>query len=254
VSWLPATVAAAAAAAACIRRERRQLTRTTADMFRLVPMVIILVRLQKRRSAVQHKMLSKLQALIDALHMRKCNHVCFGSTEPGTTASVSILPAVDIIHPSMLYSCCRSYNATCLFCPVLPHTSLQLVPFLELLLPLLLKLFPNMLPSTFEDKLKKEEEVKKRLVVKMEVAKFLQVRRLVATCVDEHVSSCEQRVNRRQGLQPSTVWPGARVAQQCSAPHSQQHRSSSSMDTATVANMRPQASSRCLSPAAHPAE
>jgi LETM1 and EF-hand domain-containing protein 1 len=44
-------------------------------------------------------------------------------------------------------------------------------------LPLLLKLFPNMLPSTFEDKLKKEEEVKKRLVVKMEVAKFLQVRR-----------------------------------------------------------------------------
>jgi hypothetical protein len=33
-----------------------------------------------------------------------------------------------------------------------------------------------MLPSTFEDKLKKEEEVKKRLVIKMEVAKFLQVR------------------------------------------------------------------------------
>lgn len=47
---------------------------------------------------------------------------------------------------------------------------------MELALPILLKLFPNMLPSTFEDKLKKEEEVKKRLVVKMEVAKFLQVR------------------------------------------------------------------------------
>lgn len=73
------------------RRERRQLTRTTADMFRLVPMIIILV-----------------------------------------------------------------------------------IPFMELALPLLLKLFPNMLPSTFEDKLKKEEEVKKRLVIKMEVAKFLQ--------------------------------------------------------------------------------
>ena len=38
-----------------------------------------------------------------------------------------------------------------------------------------LKLFPNMLPSTFEDKLKKEEELKKRLNVKLEVAKFLQV-------------------------------------------------------------------------------
>lgn len=74
------------------RRERRQLTRTTADMFRLVPMIIILV-----------------------------------------------------------------------------------IPFMELALPLLLKLFPNMLPSTFEDKLKKEEELKRRLVAKMEVAKFLQV-------------------------------------------------------------------------------
>jgi hypothetical protein len=58
---------------------------------------------------------------------------------------------------------------------LLDTNPLQLIPFLELALPLLLKLFPNMLPSTFEDKLKKEEEVKKRLVIKMEVAKFLQV-------------------------------------------------------------------------------
>ncbi|KXZ44449.1 hypothetical protein GPECTOR_67g289 [Gonium pectorale] len=73
------------------RRERRQLTRTTADVFRLVPLVVILV-----------------------------------------------------------------------------------VPFLEFALPLLLRLFPNMLPSTFEDKLKKEEEMKRRLGVKLELAKFLQ--------------------------------------------------------------------------------
>ncbi|KAI8468150.1 MAG: LETM1-domain-containing protein [Monoraphidium minutum] len=73
------------------RRERRQLTRTTADIIRLVPMVIILV-----------------------------------------------------------------------------------IPFMELALPLLLKLFPNMLPSTFEDQMKKEEDVKRRLVVKLEVARFLQ--------------------------------------------------------------------------------
>lgn len=51
---------------------------------------------------------------------------------------------------------------------------MQLVPFLEFLLPFALKLFPNMLPSTFEDKLKKEEELKKVVVAKMEVARFLQ--------------------------------------------------------------------------------
>ncbi|GIM07650.1 hypothetical protein Vretimale_11725, partial [Volvox reticuliferus] len=73
------------------RRERRQLTRTTADLFRLVPLVIIVV-----------------------------------------------------------------------------------IPFLEFALPFLLRLFPNMLPSTFEDKLKKEEEMKRRLAVKLELAKFLQ--------------------------------------------------------------------------------
>ena len=73
------------------RRERGQLTRTTADMFRLVPMLIFVV-----------------------------------------------------------------------------------VPFMELLLPVALKLFPNMLPSTFEDKLKKEEELKRSITARLEVARFLQ--------------------------------------------------------------------------------
>ena len=45
---------------------------------------------------------------------------------------------------------------------------------MEFLLPAAIALFPNMLPSTFEDKLKKEEHLKKRLTVKLEVAQFLQ--------------------------------------------------------------------------------
>ncbi|KAJ9505326.1 hypothetical protein QJQ45_005737 [Haematococcus lacustris] len=73
------------------RRERAQLTRTTADLFRLVPMIIIVV-----------------------------------------------------------------------------------IPFLEFALPVLLRIFPNMLPSTFEDKLKKEEELKRRLSLRLELARFLQ--------------------------------------------------------------------------------
>jgi LETM1 and EF-hand domain-containing protein 1 len=48
------------------------------------------------------------------------------------------------------------------------------IPFMELLLPVALKLFPNMLPSTFEDKLKKEEEMKQRIGARLEVARFLQ--------------------------------------------------------------------------------
>lgn len=48
------------------------------------------------------------------------------------------------------------------------------MPFLEFLLPVAISLFPNMLPSTFEDKLKKEEQLKKRLNAKLEVARFLQ--------------------------------------------------------------------------------
>lgn len=60
---------------------------------------------------------------------------------------------------------------------LVPMLVFVLVPFMELLLPVALKLFPNMLPSTFEDKLKKEEELKKRVLAKLEVARFLQVSR-----------------------------------------------------------------------------
>jgi LETM1 and EF-hand domain-containing protein 1 len=86
------------------RRERRQLTRTTADMFRMVPMLIFLV-----------------------------------------------------------------------------------IPFMELLLPVALTLFPNMLPSTFQDKLKEEEKMKKKLRLKLEVASFLQ------DTVDEMASGIKQK-------------------------------------------------------------
>jgi hypothetical protein len=46
---------------------------------------------------------------------------------------------------------------------------------MEFLLPFALRIFPNMLPSTFENKLKKEEELRKRLALKLDVARFLQV-------------------------------------------------------------------------------
>ncbi|KAF9361787.1 hypothetical protein BGX26_011782 [Mortierella sp. AD094] len=57
---------------------------------------------------------------------------------------------------------------------LIPFSVFLIVPFMELLLPVALKLFPNMLPSTFEDKFAEEEKKKKLLKMRLEMAKFLQ--------------------------------------------------------------------------------
>ncbi|XP_048649170.1 mitochondrial proton/calcium exchanger protein-like [Marmota marmota marmota] len=57
---------------------------------------------------------------------------------------------------------------------LVPLLAFVVVPFMEFLLPVALKLFPNMLPSTFETQSIKEEKLKKKLRVKLELAKFLQ--------------------------------------------------------------------------------
>ncbi|MBZ3891198.1 LETM1 and EF-hand domain-containing protein 1, mitochondrial [Sciurus carolinensis] len=57
---------------------------------------------------------------------------------------------------------------------LVPLLVFVVVPFMEFLLPVALKLFPNMLPSTFETQSIKEEKLKKKLRVKLELAKFLQ--------------------------------------------------------------------------------
>ncbi|KAJ6804533.1 LETM1 and EF-hand domain-containing protein 1, mitochondrial-like [Iris pallida] len=57
---------------------------------------------------------------------------------------------------------------------LVPVAVFLVVPFMEFLLPVALKLFPNMLPSTFQDKLKEEEALKRRLNARIEYAKFLQ--------------------------------------------------------------------------------
>lgn len=90
----------------------------------------------------------------------------------------------------------------------MPMLVFLVVPFMEFLLPVALRLFPNMLPSTFEDKLKKEEELKKRVGAKLEVARFLQARSRLGQqpwffsrtsllchlgCVEPGLSSCWQR-------------------------------------------------------------
>ncbi|KAM0846014.1 hypothetical protein ACQ4PT_055951 [Festuca glaucescens] len=57
---------------------------------------------------------------------------------------------------------------------LVPVAVFIVVPFMEFLLPVFLKLFPNMLPSTFQDKMKEEEALKRKLKARIEYAKFLQ--------------------------------------------------------------------------------
>uniref|UniRef100_A0A453P223 Mitochondrial proton/calcium exchanger protein n=1 Tax=Aegilops tauschii subsp. strangulata TaxID=200361 RepID=A0A453P223_AEGTS len=57
---------------------------------------------------------------------------------------------------------------------LVPVAVFIVVPFMEFLLPVFLKLFPNMLPSTFQDKMKEQEALKRKLKARMEYAKFLQ--------------------------------------------------------------------------------
>lgn len=59
---------------------------------------------------------------------------------------------------------------------LVPFAVFVIVPFMEFLLPFALKLFPNMLPSTFQDSLAKEENLKKDLQMRLALAKFLQVK------------------------------------------------------------------------------
>ncbi|OCT86471.1 LETM1 domain-containing protein LETM2, mitochondrial [Xenopus laevis] len=95
---------------------------------------------------------------------------------------------------------------------LVPFMVFVIVPFMEFLLPVFLKLFPEMLPSTFETESKKEEKMKKKFAAKLEMAKFLQetisemARRNKAETGGEsqqQFSSYVQQV-RGTGEQPST--------------------------------------------------
>ncbi len=57
---------------------------------------------------------------------------------------------------------------------LVPFSLFIIIPFMEFTLPIFLKLFPNMLPSTFTEADKEKEALKKQLVAKLEMAKFLQ--------------------------------------------------------------------------------
>lgn len=57
---------------------------------------------------------------------------------------------------------------------LVPMSVFVLIPFMEFALPFALKIFPNMLPSTFQDSLKEEEKMKGELQMRISMAGFFQ--------------------------------------------------------------------------------
>jgi LETM1-like protein len=57
---------------------------------------------------------------------------------------------------------------------LVPFSMFILIPFMEFALPFALRLFPNMLPSTFQDSLKAEENMKAELQSRIAMAQFFQ--------------------------------------------------------------------------------
>ncbi|OQS07765.1 LETM1 and EF-hand domain-containing protein 1, partial [Thraustotheca clavata] len=57
---------------------------------------------------------------------------------------------------------------------LVPFAFFVIVPFMELLLPFALKMFPNMLPSTYKHDFQREEDMKRQLQLRVSLAEFLQ--------------------------------------------------------------------------------
>ena len=57
---------------------------------------------------------------------------------------------------------------------LVPFSMFLLIPFMEFALPFALRIFPNMLPSTFQESLKIEENMKRELKSRIAMAEFFQ--------------------------------------------------------------------------------
>ncbi|ORX91120.1 LETM1-domain-containing protein [Basidiobolus meristosporus CBS 931.73] len=75
---------------------------------------------------------------------------------------------------------------------LIPFIIFLIVPFMELLLPVALKLFPNMLPSTYESKSQAEEKRKRLIRVRMEMGKYLRETVQETAAASSHPEAAQQ--------------------------------------------------------------
>ncbi|CAJ1966775.1 unnamed protein product [Cylindrotheca closterium] len=89
---------------------------------------------------------------------------------------------------------------------LVPFSMFIIIPMMEFVLPFALRLFPNMLPSTFQDSLKSEENMKRELKSRIAMAEFFQdtleelakeQKRIVGKRNDEKPDD-EESINQKQ--------------------------------------------------------
>ncbi|KAK9722821.1 LETM1 domain-containing protein ylh47, variant 2 [Basidiobolus ranarum] len=120
---------------------------------------------------------------------------------------------------------------------LIPFMIFLIVPFMELLLPVALKLFPNMLPSTYESKSQAEEKRKSLMRVRMEMGKYLRETVQETVAASDHPEAGQQfgelfKKVRKTG-EPATTEEVLKVAKQLE-------------DELTMENLsRPQLASMC---------
>ena len=104
------------------------------------------------------------------------HHYIHGTKELGRNIKLSCSYASRALHGHTLSRRERRLMSRTLgdVFRVVPFSMFVVIPFMEFLLPVALKIFPNMLPSTYDDPKRITEKYQKRLSAQVELAKFMQ--------------------------------------------------------------------------------
>ncbi|AGO10022.1 AaceriAAR032Wp [[Ashbya] aceris (nom. inval.)] len=115
---------------------------------------------------------------------------------------------------------------------LVPFSAFVIIPFAELLLPIALKLFPNMLPSTYEsktDKQKKLENLRKTRAVMSEIIKekkthfkpsdITESQKMIFNSFYKHVRETGEPESREQLIQVARLFTDDTVLDNLTRPH-----------------------------------
>jgi LETM1 and EF-hand domain-containing protein 1, mitochondrial len=109
---------------------------------------------------------------------------------------------------------------------LIPFSMFLLIPLAEFALPFALKIFPNLLPSTFQDSLKAEENMKRELQSRLAMAQFFQ------ETLEELAK--EQKRKARKARKDSSVVPTSATTTSDSSSSSSSSDSSSSSSSSLL--------------------